>query len=187
MSRPADDAGSEQDLAELFVAGDEEALRLVYDRCSPLVLHLSRRSLADAHDAEELVQQVFLAAWRGRATFDPRRGSLPAWLTGITRRQLADRLRALQRERAVADAVSGQASRSYVDGHSDEVLDRLVVAEELAALPAEPRRVVELAFFDDLTHPEIARVTGLPLGTVKSHLRRSIERLRNRWEVEHAS
>ncbi|MBC7678567.1 MAG: sigma-70 family RNA polymerase sigma factor [Pseudorhodobacter sp.] len=181
--------GLEDDLglARRFVAGDEQALRTVYDRWSPLVLHLGQRCLPRSYDAEDLTQQVFVAAWRGRGTYDPERGTLPGWLTGITRNQVADRLRLHARERSLQDQLAATGTAPTGPGIADQVLDRLVVAEELAQLPDEPRRVVELAFFDDLTQVEIAELTGLPLGTVKSHLRRSLARLRHRWEVERAA
>lgn len=176
-------------LARRFVEGDETALRELYDRWGALVHHLARRCLPSPHDAEDLTQQVFVAAWRGRRTYDPGLGTLPAWLTGIARRQVADRLRAVARERRATDAAELEAGGHGhpVDEPAERVLDRLVVAEELARLADEPRRVVELAFYDDLTHTQIAKVTGLPLGTVKSHLRRSIERLRGRMEVGRAA
>lgn len=169
-------------LAERFAAGDERALREAYDRWGGVVYRFGRRCLPNQHDAEDLAQQTFVAAWRGRQGFDPDRGRLGAWLLGIARRQLADRLRLMQRDLRVTLAVEAAAPTAAPQGSPERVLDRLVVADELARLAPEQRRVVQLAFYDDLTHTQIAGVTGLPLGTVKSHIRRSIERLRRSWE-----
>jgi RNA polymerase sigma-70 factor (ECF subfamily) len=99
-----------------------------------------------------------------------------------------DRLRALGREQNSVEAVRRQAPAAYpVELAPERVIDRIVVVDELRRLSDEQRRVLELAFFDDLTHVQIAGVTGLPLGTVKSHLRRGLERLRSRWEVDGAA
>jgi len=175
------------DLAERFRQGDESVLRLVYDRYGGLVYRLGLSCLTTHHDAEDLTQATFVAAWRGRQTYDPDRGTLAGWLLGIGRRQVVDRLRARQRERDLAAAV-GRVEPGYSDVPSPErVVDRLVVLDELRRLSPEQRRVVELAFFDDLTHVQIAGLTGLPLGTVKSHLRRGLDRLRSRWEVDGAA
>jgi RNA polymerase sigma-70 factor (ECF subfamily) len=93
-----------------------------------------------------------------------------------------DRLRAMQRDRAATERLSAVAPAAPPDPGPDRVLDQLVVADELSRLSDEQRRVVQLAFYDDLTHTQIATMTGMPLGTVKSHLRRGLERLRNSWE-----
>ena len=181
---PADD---ELRLAERFRLGDETVLREVYDRYGGLVYRLGLSCLAAHHDAEDVTQSTLVAAWRGRQTYDPDRGSLAGWLLGIARRQVIDRVRVLDRERTVRAAVEqGESLRAAVPG-PDRVVDRLVVVDELRRLSPEQRRVVELAFFDDLTHLQIASVTGLPLGTVKSHLRRGLDRLRTRWEVDGAA
>lgn len=183
MTYPDEDV----DLAERFRSGDESVLRAVYDRYGGLVYRLGHACLATHHEAEELTQATFVAAWRGRRTFDPSRGTLAGWLLGIGRRQVADRLRVLRRERDLAAAVR-QVEPGYSPTPAPErVVDRLVVADELRRLSPEQRRVVELAFFDDLTHVQIAGLTGLPLGTVKSHLRRGLDRLRRRWEVDGAA
>jgi RNA polymerase sigma factor (sigma-70 family) len=180
---PGDD---ELRLAERFRHGDETVLREVYDRYGGLVYRLGLSCLGAHHDAEDVAQSTFVAAWRGRQTYDSDRGSLAGWLLGIARRQVLDRVRTMDRERTVRAAVQqGGPLQAAVPG-PERVVDRLVVVDELRRLSPEQRRVVELAFFDDLTHLQIASVTGLPLGTVKSHIRRGLERLRTRWEVDGA-
>jgi RNA polymerase sigma-70 factor (ECF subfamily) len=176
---PGDDG-----FAELFRAGDERALRLAYERHGPAVFHLAARGLASTTDAEDVTQATFVAAWLGREGFDPARGSLLGWLLGIARRKIVDQIRATARADRITDSVRRLAPAAEVEAPPDRVVDRLVVADEMAQLPGEQRRVLELAFYDDLTHPQIAAVTGLPLGTVKSHLRRGMARLRSRWEVD---
>jgi RNA polymerase sigma factor (sigma-70 family) len=177
-------------VVERFVAGDPAALRAVYDVHAPEVHGFALRCLRAHHDAEDVTQQVFVRAWRGRRTFDPARGTIGAWLQGIARRQVAERLAARSRDAVVESAVveaagaggwAGSAGER-VAGVSDRVIEAVVVADELNRLPAEQRRVVRLAFYHDLTHVQIAALTGLPLGTVKSHLRRGLERLRRRWD-----
>lgn len=178
----------EQLLADRFRSGDETALREIYDRYGALVHAVGLACLPVRSDAEDLTQATFVAAWRGRQTYDPDRGTLAGWLLGIARRQAVDRLRALRRERSLADAVIRQQPAGYSQELGPEqVIDRIVVLDELSRLPGEQRRALELAFFDDLTHVQIAGVTGLPLGTVKSHLRRGLARLRTRWEVDGAA
>lgn len=175
-------------LAERFRRGDDTSLRELYERYGGLVHRLGLSCLGAHHEAEDVTQATFVAAWRGRETYDPERGTLAGWLLGIARRQVVDRLRVLRREEGAAAAAGRQAGVGYSEEPVPErVLDRLVVADELRQLTDEQRRVVELAFFDDLTHVQIAGVTGLPLGTVKSHLRRGLSRLRTRWEVDGAA
>jgi len=164
-----------------FAAGDSAALRETYDRYSAAVYAIALRTLGAHHDAEDVTQQVFVRAWRGRGTFDPKRGTLGGWLVGITRRQVSDRLTGRVRESRAADR-AGRAVRNEPAPELDRVVDAVVVADELDKLAPQVRRVVRLAFFDDLTHQQIAAVTGLPLGTVKSHLRRGMDRLRRGWE-----
>lgn len=172
------------DLAERFRAGDEAALRSAYDRYGGAVFHLATRSLANRADAEDVTQTTFVAAWLGRETFDPERGGMLGWLLGIARRKVIDRLRSAAREMRAADTVRALPEPPEPDNSPERVLDRLVIADELARLPDEQRRTLELAFYDDLTHPQISAVTGLPLGTVKSHIRRGMANLRRRWEVD---
>lgn len=163
-----------------FAAGDPAALRDAYDRWSAAVYAIAVRTLGAHHDAEDVTQQVFVRAWRGRDTFDPERGTLAGWLIGITRRQVSDRLNTRVRDLRAADR-AGRAVHPAPAPEPDRVVDAVVVADELDKLAPQVRTVLRLAFFDDLTHQQIAAVTGLPLGTVKSHLRRGMDRLRRGW------
>jgi len=179
--RPAADAKAPDTLESRFVAGDPAALRDAYDRHAALVYAVTLRGLGAHHDAEDVTQQVFVRAWRGRDTFDPGRGALGAWLVGITRRQVVDRLDRRVRDLRTADR-AGRAVPAEPPPGPDRVVDAMVVADALDKLTPQVRTVLRLAFFDDLTHQQIASVTGLPLGTVKSHLRRGMDRLRRGWE-----
>lgn len=176
----------EDDLALAFRAGDESALRAAYDRWSGLVHAFCARSLSTSADAEEAAAQVFVAAWRGRHTFDPSRGSLGGWLVGIARHEVADRLRRAARERELRESLATAVPSARPAEHPtpDELVDRLLVADELARLTPEQQRALGLAFYDDLTHEQVAAVMGLPLGTTKSHIRRGLLALRRRLEVD---
>lgn len=157
-------------------------LHEVYSHYSRLVYTLAIRSVGSAADAEDITQQVFLSAWRSRTTFDPERGSLQAWLVGITRHAVADCLRRRVQAEKVQQALPRE--RGHHEGHSAQTLEAVVIADALADL-GEPRHtIMSLAFFEDLTHHQIAQRLELPLGTVKSHIRRSLERLRAQLEVE---
>ena len=174
---------TDTDIAERFSAGDERALADAYARWSGIVHSLSRRALGIDADAEDVTQQVFISAWRGRATFDPAKGALGAWLIGITRRRIADALEARTKVRRIEENWTASIGRDEPVDLVD-VAERLMMADELERLEPVPRRVMALAFYGDMTHSEIADSTGIPLGTVKSHIRRSLGRLRTRLEVD---
>jgi RNA polymerase sigma factor (sigma-70 family) len=172
------------ELERRFQHGDERALATAYERWSALVYTLALRSLGRASDAEDVLQRTFVSAWEGRATYDPDRGHLSAWLVGITRHRIADALEARSRLRDLDERL-----RSAVDepGGGTDLADRLLIADEIARLDATAREVVRLAFYDDLTHTQIADRLGLPVGTVKSHIRRSLYRLKSRLEVTYGA
>jgi len=97
------DRSPDEDVAAAFSSGQPDALALVYQRFGALVYSIALRSLRARSDAEDVTQQVFVRAWRGRGTFDPKRGTLGGWLVGITRRQVSDRLSGRVRESRAAD------------------------------------------------------------------------------------
>ncbi|QLQ39677.1 RNA polymerase sigma factor [Micromonospora robiginosa] len=186
-ARQGPEPPKDDDLAMRFRDGDEAALREAYDRFGRAVLHLAASTLVNRSDAEDVTQATFVAAWLGRETFDPTKGSLIGWLLGIGRRKVVDRIRASARETRVVETVKQLPEPVDTGPDPDTVVDRLVVADELARLPDEQRRMLELAFYDDLTHQQISAVTGVPLGTVKSHIRRGMQSLKRRWEVDGAA
>lgn len=173
-----------------FLADDETALRAIYDEHARLVFRIALASLRSVEDAEDVTQATFVSAWRARDTYDPAVGSIAAWLIGITRRRVLDQWRVSHRSVRVVDAVAtepaGVASAGDDDA-ADAVVARMLVADELARLTPPQRKVLELAFYDDLTHVQIAAVTGMPIGTVKSNIRRGLQRLRTRWEADGAT
>lgn len=176
--------GEATDLARGLAGGDEASLAAVYRRWGPLVHALAQRALGDMRDAEDITQQVFLAAWRGRAGYRPELGSLAGWLTGITRHRIADALNARTRQTALVEGAQAQyaAMDHRAQADMDSTIDRTLISQELARLPVPQRTVLRLSFYEDLTHPQIAARTGWPLGTVKSHARRGIHSLRVRLE-----
>jgi RNA polymerase sigma factor (sigma-70 family) len=179
------------EVARRFAAGDEQALAWAYERWGGQVHGMAVRALGAGPDAEDVTQQTFVAAWTGRTGYTPSQGPLPAWLVGICRHKIADAWAKLARQRRAAEAAAADArsasARSGGDGVAEVVADRVLLLGELDRLGQPQRGIIELAFFEDLTHAQIAARTGIPLGTVKSHIRRTLERLRDRLEVDGAA
>lgn len=181
MSDPSTDADSVRRLA----AGDRSALGELYDVHAAAVLGLLLRMVRRRGEAEELLQEVFLQAWRSAERYDPQRSSPRTWLLMIARSRAVDALRSRRaRRRREEDTVAA----ARWDGHRvqpPEGLERLQEAERrrhvhraLNALPEEQRQAVELAFFTGLTHRQVAERLQAPLGTVKSRILLGMKKLR---------
>jgi RNA polymerase sigma factor (sigma-70 family) len=177
---------SDADLAARFASGNDDDLAEVYQRWSRLVYTIALRSTRNADDAADITQSVFVSAWRGRAGFDPAAGALPAWLVGITRRRIADHW-AQRAKQAKVEVAAMTNHDSNPAPSAESAVDRVVVADEIAHLGDPQRRIIEMAFFEDLTHAQIASALRLPLGTVKSHIRRSLEQMRGRLEGDNVA
>ena len=177
----------DREVARRFAEGEEQALAWAYERWAGQVHGMAVRAFGPGPDAEDVTQQVFLSAWTGRAGYRAESGPLPAWLVGICRHKIADTWARRDKQRRENDAALVDAQRPggpVTAGVDTAVADRVVLLDELDLLGQPQRGIIELAFFEDLTHAQIAARTGLPLGTVKSHIRRTLERLRARLEVD---
>lgn len=188
---PADAVPDDAEIGRRFAAGDEQALALAYQRWAGQIHGMAVRAFGVGPDAEDVTQQVFVSAWTGRARFRPDAGPLPAWLVGVARHKIADGWARRERQRKEAEAAMAEAqgapAGAVTAGVDSAVADRVLLLDELDRLGQPQRGIIELAFFEDLTHSQIAERTGIPLGTVKSHIRRTLERLRSRLEVDGAA
>ena len=165
---------------EGFRSGDEAAFEAIFREYAGLVYSVARRTIGDATEAEDVLQQVFAAAWQGRGRFQPDRATLSSWLMGIARHKIVAALERRTRRRLVDVQLRQElvgAGELSVDGVPVRVIGRLGIDQRLGQLPEAPREVLRLAIVDDLTHTQIAERLQMPLGTVKSHIRRSLRKL----------
>ncbi len=184
-ARPAA-AGSDLELALRAVArGDERAFGVVYDDTAAAVLGTVRRVLRDPAQSEEVTQEVLLEVWRTAARFDPGSGSALAWIMTLAHRRAVDRVRTEQRA-AERELRAARASIAY-----DEVIDAVEARLEhervrrcLGALTDLQRESVTLAYYGGYSYPEVARLLGVAVGTVKTRMRDGLIRLRDCLGVE---
>jgi RNA polymerase sigma factor (sigma-70 family) len=166
-----------------IAAGDPAAVQDCITRYGGLVWALARRFLGNPADAEDAVQDVFIELWKNAARYDPSRSSEPTYITMIARRRLIDRKRKAGRAPAVqplADEPPGAPPQTARVEIEDEAAQALAVLGELRE---DERLVIRLAVYQGLTHEEIATATGLPVGTVKTHIRRGLIRVRERLDA----
>jgi RNA polymerase sigma factor (sigma-70 family) len=179
-SEPAERDDADGAVGARWVADDPDALRLAYEQFGALVFTYCARSLADRDAAADCAQETFVSAWKSRDKFDPARGNMGAWLLGIARYRVIDAYRRSARTPVPSGELPGLETPPASDvPREDQLADQLLIARALESLQPRVRNVVELAFYSDLTQVEISSRTGIPLGTVKSDLRRGLERLRS--------
>jgi RNA polymerase sigma-70 factor (ECF subfamily) len=162
--------------------GDEAALAELYDRHARPVYSLALRILQDTADAEDVVQEVFAQAWRQASRYDARRGAPVAWLLTMARSRAIDRLRA---KRVRPDSVPPSENLREIADQATLPDAQLLTTEQvarvrtaLADLPMLQRAALELAYYEGLTHAEIAERLEQPLGTVKTRIRLAMGKLR---------
>jgi RNA polymerase sigma-70 factor (ECF subfamily) len=163
-------------------AGDEQALRIIYDQHAGLVYGLARRVTRDEHLAGDITQDVFAYLWELPTRVDLRRGTIRAYLAVVAHRRAVDEVRRSERR---ARTEAGVPIRTSVDGPEEGVVEAQThlwstrrLTAGLALLPAEQRRAIELAYYDGMTYKEVATTLGIPEGTAKSRLRLAMSRLR---------
>lgn len=167
-------------LLEGIARGDESSLAALYDRYHNLAFGLALRVLNDRGRAEDVVQDAFLAVWRKAGSYAEARGSVKTWLATIVRNRAIDIVRGRRESDSDDEAVllALEDSRPSVLEQVTASLDRDVLRTVVASLPAEQRQAIAMAYFQGLSHSEIAAATDLPLGTVKSRIRLGMQRLK---------
>jgi RNA polymerase sigma-70 factor (ECF subfamily) len=167
-------------LLALVQRGDEQAMASLFDRYSKVVYSVALRVLRDPASAEDVLQEIFMQIWRTPDSFIATRGSLGGWLAVVSRNRSID---ALRRKRPT-EQVEGIALASNYN--LSEEAERNIMIEKarvvIQTLPTEQRKTLEMAFFDGLTHSEIAEMTGDPLGTVKTRIRTALLSLRKAFQ-----
>jgi RNA polymerase sigma-70 factor (ECF subfamily) len=174
------------------VSRDQLAFSELYDRLSGPLYSLALRMLGDATEAQDALQDAFVQIWRRAATYDAEQSSVFSWAVLLTRSKVIDRLRSRGRRLRVVvssddndpqvptgDASTAESAADTADRNEEAVRVRSVLNQ----LPAEQREAIELAFFGDLSHHEIAAQLEQPLGTIKARIRRGLLKLRERIAV----
>jgi RNA polymerase sigma-70 factor, ECF subfamily len=184
---------TDREMLALVAREDQQAFSRLYDRLSGPLYSVALRMLGDAAEAQDALQDVFLQLWRRAGSYDVDQSSVFSWAILMTRSRVIDRLRARGRRlRVVSSSTDDDASKvamahaSTIESAADTA-DRneeaVRVRSSLSKLPAEQREAIEMAFFNDLTHHEIAAALGQPLGTIKARIRRGLLKLRERVTI----
>jgi len=176
--QPADDA-----LLTALAARDLGALAALYDRYGRLAYSLAYRILGESEAAEDVVQDAFLSAWRGAATYRRERGNPRAWLLSIVHHRAVDILRRKTTFRpAPLEMAESQPSDDDTALAAEKNVEQRTVRDALEALPQAQRRTIELAYFGGYTHVELSELMGVPLGTVKGRMRIGLQKMRRALE-----
>jgi len=157
-------------------SGDENAMAMLYDRYSSIVYSVALRVLGDTGAAEDVLQEVFMQLWRNPGGFDSSRGNLAAWLAVISRNRAIDAVRKRRPDTDIADVIVSVEPDLAGDAERARAMEK--VRGALGAMPSAQRSALEMAYFEGLTHTEIAAKTGEPLGTIKTRIRAGLLALR---------
>jgi RNA polymerase sigma-70 factor, ECF subfamily len=163
-------------LVSAIRSGDESAMGQLYERFSAVVYSVALRILGDTGAAEDVLQEVFMQLWRSPQLFDANRGSLAGWLAVITRNRAIDFLRKRRPETDITDVIVSIEPDMVRGAEWSRSLEKIRGA--LASMPSSQRSALEMAYFEGLTHTEIAQKTGEPLGTIKTRIRAGLMTLR---------
>jgi RNA polymerase sigma-70 factor (ECF subfamily) len=163
-------------LLALVQSGDESAMASLFDRYSKVVYSVAVRVLRDPSSAEDVLQEVFMQIWRNPDSFVATRGSLGGWLAVVSRNRSIDALRRKRPTEQVDDMALASNYNLANEAERNSLMEK--ARSVIVLLPTEQRKTLEMAFFDGLTHSEIAEITGDPLGTVKTRIRSALNSLR---------
>jgi len=163
-------------LVSAIRSGDQQAMAQLYERYSPIVYSVALRVLGNTTAAEDILQEVFMQVWRTPDMFDSSRGSLPGWLAVIARNRAIDSLRKRRPETEITEVVVSIEPDLASGAEWSRALEKIRSA--LGVMPSPQRSALEMAFFEGLTHSEIAAKTGEPLGTIKTRIRAGLGSLR---------
>lgn len=171
------------DLVQRIDAGDQQAFLSVYDRYAGKVYGLALKIMKDRMKAEDVAQEAFMKLWRKADTFNPHRGSLAGWLLTITRYTALDRIRMQDRRPAMGgNAFDPEETFPYVAHAESGGRGRGKGLQfALENIPEEQAQVIELAYFQAMSHSQIAEYLDIPLGTVKTRIRLGMDKLRSAW------
>jgi RNA polymerase sigma-70 factor (ECF subfamily) len=162
--------------------GDQAAMGLLFDRYSGIVYSVALRVLKDTGQAEDVMQDIFIQIWKKPSAFVSGRGSLGAWLVVVARNRAIDSLRRRRPTESVEDVVLASSTDLAAEAERNTLME--TVRAYMHQLPPEQRKSVELAYFEGLSHSEIAEKTGDPLGTVKTRIRLALITLRKSMQAK---
>lgn len=168
-------------LLALLQRGDEGAMASLFDRYSKVVYSVALRVLRDPASAEDVLQEIFMQIWRNPDGFIATRGSLGGWLAVVSRNRSIDALRRKRPTESVDDMALPSNYNLAAEAERNSLMEKARGVIHL--LPMEQRKTLEMAFFDGLTHSEIAEMTGDPLGTVKTRIRSALTTLRKAFQA----
>jgi RNA polymerase sigma-70 factor (ECF subfamily) len=157
-------------------SGDQSAMAVLYDRYSSIVYAVALRVLQETGAAEDVLQDIFMQLWRNPGAFDASRGNMAAWLAVITRHRAIDALRRRRPQDDIEDVILSVEPDMASDADRARAMDK--VRGALQDMPSPQRSALEMAYFEGLTHAEIAGKTGEPLGTIKTRIRTGLLSLR---------